>query len=79
MTYRETVYERARGRCQCTAVSCPHHQGRCNTDLRNDWHIHHLTAGGLDVLGGAIALCRTCHDLTPTTASVTEAVASAAN
>ena len=60
------LFQRAGGRCECTMKICPHHTGRCTTQLRGGWHAHHRTAGGPDNLGNLTAMCVTCHKNTRT-------------
>ncbi|MBZ5640332.1 MAG: hypothetical protein LAO51_16445 [Acidobacteriia bacterium] len=46
--------------------TCKQHTGRCNADLRGDWAVHHVTAGGPDTLSNALGMCQICHRNTPT-------------
>lgn len=64
MAFRDDVYQRAGGKCECTMRTCGH-SGRCNATLRGEWHVHHLTAGGPDVLSKVLGLCKECHKETP--------------
>ena len=64
MALRDEVYERARGRCECTMKTCGHN-GRCGVVLRGEWEVHRLTAGGPYVLSNVIGMCQTCHRNTP--------------
>jgi len=65
MAFHEEVYRRARGQCECTMKTCGH-SGRCPATLRaHAWHVHHLTAGGADVLSNVLGLCKECHENTP--------------
>ena len=61
MAFRDEVYERAGGRCECTMKTCSQHTGRCSAQLRGEWEIHRKTAGGAYTLSNVIAMCRTCH------------------
>lgn len=65
MAFRDDVYNRAGGKCECRMTSCTHHSGRCNAMLRGEWEIHRLTAGGAYTLGNVLAMCQTCHRNTP--------------
>ncbi len=66
---KEAARQRAGGRCECTMKGCSHHTGRCNAQLRGDWHAHHRTAvasGGDDTVGNCVAMCIPCHQNTRT-------------
>jgi hypothetical protein len=65
MAFREDVYNRAGGKCECTMSTCTHHTGRCNAMLRGEWEIHQITAGGGYTLSNSRAMCQTCHRNTP--------------
>jgi len=65
MAFRDDVYNRAGGKCECTMVSCTHHTARCNAMLRGEWEIHRLTAGGSYTLSNVLAMCQSCHRNTP--------------
>lgn len=64
MAFRDDVYNRAGGRCECTMTSCGH-SGRCTAILRGEWEIHRKTAGGQYTLSNVIAMCQMCHRNTP--------------
>lgn len=66
MAFRDDIYKRAGGKCECTMKACAHHTGRCNADLRGEWEIHRLTAGGEYNPSNVVAMCQTCHRNTPT-------------
>jgi hypothetical protein len=66
MAFRDDVYARANGKCECTMKICGHHTGRCNAMLHGEWEIHRVTAGGPYVLSNVVAMCQTCHRNTPT-------------
>jgi hypothetical protein len=65
MAFRDDVYNRAGGKCECRMTSCSHHTGRCNAMLRGEWEIHRITAGGPYNLSNVLAMCQTCHRNTP--------------
>ena len=65
MVFRDDVFNRAIGRCECTMNTCSHHTGRCDAMLLDDWEIHRTTAGGAHTLSGVEAMCQTCHRKTP--------------
>jgi hypothetical protein len=65
MAFRDDVYRRAGGKCQCTMKVCAHHTGRCTATLRGAWGIHRLRAGGSYTLSGVKAMCQRCHRNTP--------------
>ncbi len=65
MTFRDDVFNRAVGRCQCTMKTCSHHTGRCDAMLLDDWEIHRTTAGGAHTLSGMEAMCQRCYRKTP--------------
>lgn len=66
MSLRDEVYKRANGVCECTMKTCKHHEGRrCHVKLTGEWHIHHIVAGGPDVLSNVKGLCPECHHNTP--------------
>lgn len=60
------MFKRANGKCECTMKTCKQHTGRCNADLRGDWAVHHVTAGGPDTLSNALGMCQICHRNTQT-------------
>lgn len=62
---RAELFKRARGKCECTMVSCIHHVGRCNAMLRGEWEAHRVRAGGAYILSNLTAMCQTCHRNTP--------------
>jgi hypothetical protein len=64
MAFREDVYARANGRCECNMSTCVH-SGRCPAVLRGEWEIHRITAGGPYTLSNVKAMCQTCHRNTP--------------
>lgn len=64
MAFRDDVYDRAGGRCECKMGICSH-SGRCPAVLRGEWEIHRITAGGPYVLSNVLAMCQTCHRNTP--------------
>lgn len=65
MGIREDVFARANGQCECT-MQCSHHAGkRCPHQLRGEWEVHRLTAGGAYTLSNVKGLCQTCHRNTP--------------
>ena len=66
MAFRDDLFKRANGLCECTTKTCNHHTGRCNAMLRGDWEMHRTTAGGAYTLSGTTAMCQTCHRKTPT-------------
>ena len=45
MAFRDDVYNRAGGKCECKMKTCDH-SGRCPAMLRGEWEIHRITAGG---------------------------------
>jgi len=65
LAFRDDVYNRAGGKCECTMKTCTHHSGRCNAMLRGEWEIHRLTAGGPYTLSNVVAMCQICHRNTP--------------
>ena len=65
---KDRAYRRAGGRCECE-LTTHGHVGRCNAQLRGEWHLHHrraIASGGDDSLGNAVAMCVTCHRQTGT-------------
>ncbi len=62
---RDAVYKRAGGRCECTMKSCSRHAGRCTAELRGEWEVHRLSAGGAYALSNVIGMCQMCHRNTP--------------
>ncbi len=66
MAFRDDVYQRAGGRCQCTMKTCSHHTGGCNAMLVGAWEIHRITAGGSYTPSNVKAMCQRCHRNTPT-------------
>lgn len=65
MAFRDDVFQRAGGKCQCTMSTCSHHTGRCNAMLRGEWEIHRATAGGSYIPSNVKAMCQRCHRNTP--------------
>ena len=65
MAFRDDVYTRAKGRCECMMSTCTHHSGRCPAMLRGEWEIHRITAGGPYTLSNVKAMCQMCHRNTP--------------
>ena len=65
MAFRDDVFNRAGGLCQCTMKTCSHHTGRCNAMLRDDWEIHRTTAGCTYNLSDVEAMCPRCYRNTP--------------
>ena len=59
---RRRLYHRALGRCECVSETCSHHVGRCNAELRRDWHAYHRTADGPDALSNLVAMCDACYE-----------------
>lgn len=64
MAFRDDVYNRAGGRCECKMKTCDH-SGRCPAMLRGEWEIHRITAGGPYTLSNVVAMCQSCHRNTP--------------
>ena len=64
MAFRDDMYNRANGRCECTMKSCGHF-GRCPAMLRGEWELHRITAGGPYIATNVAAMCQTCHRNTP--------------
>ena len=65
---KDKAHARAGGKCECE-MKCSHHSGRCNAQLRGEWHAHHkkaVSSGGDDSLGNCAAYCQTCHKNTET-------------
>ena len=66
---RQALYQRARGRCECTMSLCSHHRAgtRCPHGLSPGyWEAHHRSASGGDTPSNLIAMCATCHKNTRT-------------
>ena len=64
MAFRDDVYNRAGGKCECKMKTCGH-SGRCSAMLRGEWEIHRITAGGPYSLSNVVAMCQGCHRNTP--------------
>lgn len=65
---KDSAYQRAGGKCECTMSGCGHGT-RCNKSLGSNWHAHHKTAqasGGADTLSNCLAMCIPCHENTRT-------------
>ena len=62
--FRQKVYDRAGGKCECTMSTCGH-TARCNAMLRGSWEVHRMSAGGSYTLSNVKGLCQTCHRNTP--------------
>ncbi len=65
MAFRNDVFQRAGGKCECTMKSCGH-IGRCSAMLRGELEIHRIIAGEAYNLSNVVAMCPTCHRYTPT-------------
>jgi hypothetical protein len=65
---REAAFKRAGGQCQCAMKTCSHHTNgrRCPANLRGEWELHRIDAGGSYTLSNVLAMCQTCHRNTPT-------------
>lgn len=66
---RDFVFFRAQGMCQCTQSGC-HAQlypgARCFKPLvKGDWDVHRLLAGGAYSPENTQAMCKQCHQNTP--------------
>jgi hypothetical protein len=57
MAFRDDMYNRAGGRCECTLQSCGH-SGRCPATLRGEWELHRFTAGGPYTASNVVAAVR---------------------
>ena len=65
-TTREALYKRAGGRCECRMKVCKDHSGRCTRKLKKgEWDAHRVTKGGEYTLSNLIAMCKSCHENTP--------------
>lgn len=66
---RQALYERAGGFCECTMNNC-HPQvfpnARCFMPLvQGNWDAHRRIAGGQYQLWNLVAMCKECHQHTP--------------
>lgn len=67
---KDMAFRRSAGRCECRQVAHPAHpSGRCVTNItRHSAEYHQIqseASGGSDFLTNCKALCRRCHQLTP--------------
>jgi hypothetical protein len=61
---KQVIYNRARGRCECSMKECAHHNAgvRCNGLLvSGQWWIYRKIASGPDTPANLIALCHKCY------------------
>lgn len=66
MSIRDEVYKRAKGVCECNMKTCKHHKNRrCHIKLRGEQQVHHIVAGGPDIISNVKGLCARCHRNTP--------------
>lgn len=60
---RLVLFERAGGRCQCTARHCLHHEPgeRCTQDLGEGWDVYYLRGSNGKRSDNLVALCAICY------------------
>lgn len=63
--FRQQIFNRANGKCECTMKTCKNHTGRCNAILRGEWEVHKLNPNGGYVPSNVLGMCQTCHRNTP--------------
>jgi len=62
MSFREVVFSRADGRCECDQPFCCDHQGRCTRRLYGDsWYLVPHDEADPESPGSLVGLCAICY------------------